>query len=111
MVTITTDAREWLEAHQPSESEHAWLLDISWDRGDADHVRDAEGQWNWQRTPPRGWVVDIFGASIDALAAQLQLERHGPRLFVQPWLLPSPAFPDGVIDLDGDSLVFRANAA
>jgi hypothetical protein len=110
MVTLTTRALERLTDHSPGDG-MGWLLSISWDRGDVDKVVAPNGEVSWNRGEPRGWRVDLFGDTLELLTTRTELERRAPRVFVQPWLLPSPSFPGGEVDVDGSELVFRPNAA
>jgi hypothetical protein len=89
----------------------AWVIQISWVRGDVEKVVDRNGEVSWKREAPRGWCADLFGDTLESLASQPQLERHAPLVFVQPWLLPDPPFPGGEIDIEAGELIFRPNAA
>jgi hypothetical protein len=111
MLTLTASARERLTDHQPEEEGMAWVIHIGWERGDVEKVARPDGEVSWKREPPRGWQVALFTDTIESLAAQPQLERHAPRIFVQPWLLPNPQFPGGEIDVEGGDLIFRPAAA
>jgi hypothetical protein len=88
----------------------AHLICIRWDQGEVDNHRGPNGETVWERTPPRGWSVDAFGDLTELLAQRTDVLRLGPRIFVQPWLLPTPAFPGGEIDVEEGDLVFRPHA-
>jgi hypothetical protein len=86
------------------------VICITWHRGDVDERRAANGEITWQRTPPHGWQLEVFGDLAGNLAGRPELQQLAPRIFVQPWLLPNPPFPGGVIDAEGGHLVFRPDA-
>src|SRR5262249_7077668 len=109
MITISERALARLDTMASGNGLDGILLAIRWDRGDADNVRGPDGSTTWMRTPPRGWQVDVFGDSQEVLSKWPAVKRSGRGLFVQPWLLPNPPFLGGVIDLENDNIVFKAN--
>jgi hypothetical protein len=109
MITITDRALTRLDTMASGNGLDGILLAIRWDRGDADNVRGPDGKTTWIRTPSRGWQVDVFGDSVAVLSKWPELQRFGSRVFAQPWLLPNPPFPGGLIDLEDDNIVFKAN--
>jgi hypothetical protein len=111
MITISDRALARLDTMVSGNGLDGILLAIRWDRGDADNVRAHDGNTTWIRTPPRGWQIDVFGDSLEVLSKWPELQGFGPRVFVQPWLLPNPPFPGGVIDLEEENIVFKANPA
>ena len=111
MITLTERARDQLTRQHPATPGMAWLVQIRWDRGDVDKIAGPSGEVTWKRDPPRGWCVDLFGDTLESLVARPQLERPAPGVFVQPWVLPSPPFPGGEIDVEGGDLIFRPDAA
>lgn len=111
MINITAAALARLDTLLGDEGGDGLVLQIQWDRGDADNLRGPDGKTTWIHTPPRGWQVDVFGESRELLSKRPELQRLGHRVFVQPWLLPNPPFPGGVIDIEDDDIVFKANPA
>lgn len=111
MISITARALARLDTLPSAEGSEGRVLQIRWDRGDADNLRGPDGKNTWIHTPPRGWQVDVFGESLEVLSKRPELQRFGHCVFVQPWLLPNPPFPGGVIDIEDDTVVFKANPA
>jgi hypothetical protein len=111
MISITATALARLDTPQNAEDSDGLLLQIRWDPGDADNLRGTDGKNTWIHTPPRGWQVDVFGESLEALSNRPRLQHFGHRVFVQAWPFPNPPFPGGVIDIEGGAIVFKSITA
>jgi hypothetical protein len=111
MITLTQRALDRLSRHDLASRGMAWLLSISWDRGDVEKVVSETGEVSWVRAPSKGWCVDMFADDASDLAGRSSLVQPSPGVFVQPWLLPDPPFPGGEIDDEDGRLVLRPPAA
>jgi hypothetical protein len=108
MISITERAKQYLNDH-PRADGTVHMLHVHWDRGISDNRRAASGGENeWSHTGPRGWCLEVFGHRLEKGVDDLELVAPG--VYAEAISIGGPQFPGGVVDVEGDKLVFKAHA-
>ena len=105
MVTLTGEARKFLEAQRSEAPGLKWYLIVHWRKGEMENWRGASGDVKWERHPDPGWSAEFVGYRPEDMQKEL-----GESLMANVRLLTDPAFPGGVIEVEQGSLRVKANA-
>lgn len=96
MITVSEDARQYIEAQREKEPQRKWFLFIEWKLGEMNNTRAADGAAVWRREPDIGWRVNLVGYPPDVAFDRGDTVVPGVRAVVLP--APEHPFPGGTIE-------------
>ena len=109
MISVSESAKAAIRGRVSAAPERRWYLAIFWEKGDADSFRAADGSVLWNRLPDKGWRVQLMDYGPEVAEDLGEPLLPGVRLAVAQTVVNPP--PSGTIDIENETLVFRANAA
>jgi hypothetical protein len=105
LITVTDQAREFMEAQRSGAPDLKWYLIVHWQKGEMENRRGTDGEPIWERLPDPGWSAEFVGYRPGDVPEDL-----GGTLMPGVRILVDPVFVSGVVDLEQGKLKVRSNA-